>query len=159
MSAAFAARAVNFTGVLNWKKVLVRFWEEGFLSLPKCVPIKFPCYSASVCWSAQLSSPGRQGLWTAFMEHKDWKIRALHLELCFYVPSAESLMIPVAKGAFVTTESSLWCVVWETNSAGLANLHLLKSCHSCYLLCVGSGKGLRTSSKLKADPPCWARVN
>lgn len=73
-------------------------------------PHKFPFYPASVWWSEQLSSPGRQGLWTALMEHKDRKIGgAQHLKLCFYFLSAEPLMIPVAKGAFVTTESSLWC--------------------------------------------------
>lgn len=72
-------------------------------------PHKFPFHPASVWWSEQLSSGGRQGLWTAFMEHKDRTIGDLHLELCFSFPSAEPLMIPIAKGAFVTTESSLWC--------------------------------------------------
>lgn len=33
----------------------------------------------------------------------------LCLELCFPFPSAEPLMIPKAKGAFVTEGSLLWC--------------------------------------------------
>lgn len=59
-------------------------------------------------WTAQQSR--QAGPLNCLHGTQGWeKSGALHLALCFYFLSAEPLMIPVAKGAFVTTESSLWC--------------------------------------------------
>lgn len=58
-------------------------------------------------WTAQ--QPRQAGPLSCLHGTQGQENRALRLELCFSFPSAVPLMIPIAKGAFVTTESSLWC--------------------------------------------------
>lgn len=160
ISAAFATHAVNLTGVLNWKKSFSQILRRGVPFPSHMRPHKFPFYSASVWWSEQHSSAGRQGLWTAFMEHKEGKIGRSALGAVFSFPLCGTFDDSRSKGCFCGHRKLTLVLLFERPTVpGSSNLDLLKSCHSWYLLCVGSGKGLRTPSQPKADRPCWARVN
>lgn len=107
---SLCSTVVNFAGLLNWKERFNQILRRGVPFPSHVCPRKFLLYPASVWWREWTAQrPRRAGPLNCLHGTQDREMGTLCLELCFPFPSAEPLMIPKAKGAFVTEGSLLWC--------------------------------------------------
>lgn len=102
-------------------------------------------------WAAQ--RPRRAGPLNCLHGTQGQENQGSVLGAVFSFPLCGAFDDSCSKGCFCD-QGKLTLVLFERPTVlCFSNLGLLKSCHSWYLLCVGSGKGLRTPSKQKAG--CW----
>lgn len=115
------------------RKGLIRFWEEGFLSLPMCVPINsfsiLPQCDGVNNSEAQAGRPFELPSWNTGQGNRGSVLGAV-----FSFPLRGAFDDCWSKGCFCD-QGKLTLVLFERPTVlGFSNLDLLKSCHSWYLL-------------------------